>query len=263
MSGGAAAVVAAVPRGYVEERERGAHVVALPSVIGQVLEAVRRAGTLHGWAAAQPGARVFTGRGAAYGVQTPAGTWVVRHYRRGGAVARLLGDRYVRLGAARPLAELRASEAARQRGVRTPEVVAAVVYGAGPFYRADLATTLVPGAADLAETALGASRLDAAARADAWAAAGTLLRDAMAAGVEHADLNLRNVLIATTPEGMRAYLLDLDRAVVHEGPLADDARAAMLRRFHRSRRKLERALGHVTSDMELAAFETGLAGADG
>lgn len=248
----------AVPAGYAEERERGAQVVALPSVMGTVRAALREGGTLYDWAASRQGARAFTGRGAAYAVETGAGAWVVRHYRRGGSVARLLGDRYARLGEARPLQELTASAAARARGVPTPEVLAAVVYPAGAFYRADLATAHVPDSADLAETTLGPARVDAAARMQAWRAAGSLLRTVFDAGIQHADLNLRNILIMRAAGGLGALLLDLDRAIVRPGAVSDGARAAMLRRLHRSRRKLEGALGRVTPDAELAALDAGL-----
>jgi 3-deoxy-D-manno-octulosonic acid kinase len=263
VSGVAAPAAVALPTGYAEERERGAQVVALPSVMSRVCSAVREGGTLYDWAASLQGARAFTGRGAAYAVETGAGTWVVRHYRRGGAVARLLGDRYARLGEARPLRELTASAAARSRGVPTPEVLAAVIYPAGAFYRADLATAYVPDSADLAETTLGPAREDGPGRLQAWWAAGSLLRTAFDAGIEHADLNLRNILITRTADGVGALLLDLDRAIVHPGPVSAATRAALLRRLHRSRRKLERALGRATPDAELAALDAALEGVRG
>jgi hypothetical protein len=119
-----------MPAGYEVERERGVEIVALPSVMGVVRDAIGEAGTLYAWAA-RSGSRSFVGRGAVFAVATPAREWVVRHYRRGGAVARVLGDRYVRISEPRALRELRASVLARSRGVATPEVVAAVVYPAG------------------------------------------------------------------------------------------------------------------------------------
>jgi 3-deoxy-D-manno-octulosonic acid kinase len=262
VSGLAVALPDTVPSGYATGRERGADMVALPSVIGLVREAVAAAGTLHAWAAAA-GGRSFTGRGAAHAVETPHGTWVVRHYHRGGAVARLLGDRYLAAGEPRPLRELRASSRARARGVPTPEVVAAVIYPAGLFYRADLATAYVAGASDLADAVLGPSRAEPAGRALAWRAAGALLRLAFDAGVRHADLNLRNILVRSSGGAVDALLLDLDRAEVGDAPVSDDARAAMLRRLHRSRRKLESAAGVEASATELAAFRAGLEGADG
>jgi 3-deoxy-D-manno-octulosonic acid kinase len=254
------AAVACLPAGYATGRERGVEYVALPSVVAPLAAALREAGTLYDWAAAQPDARAFTGRGRAYGVDTAAGTWVVRHYRRGGLVAPLLGDRYLRLGAARPLRELAASAAAQARGVPTPEVVAALVYAAGPLYRADLATRYVPASADLAETVLGGGRADAAGRLAAWSAAGALLRTAFDAGVEHADLNLRNILVSQAETGPRALLLDLDRAAVRDAGLGDVVRSRLLARLHRSRRKLESALGQRASAAELAAFTAAVEG---
>lgn len=239
----------ALPAGYARGRERGAEIVALPSVIEAVCAAVRSSGSLYAWASAQAGAQAFTGRGAAYAIKGADGAWVVRHFRRGGLVARALGDRYLRLGVARPLGELHASAAARARGVATPEVVAAVIYPAGPLYRADIATRLVPDAADLADTVMGPDRGDREERMAAWRAAGTLLKQAFDAGVVHADLNLRNILVQPGADGPVAYLLDLDRAVVRDGAVGEAERRRMLHRLHRSRRKLERAYG-VASDVD-------------
>jgi hypothetical protein len=278
------------PSGYSRQRERDAEIVALPSVLPLVVEAVRACGTLYDWARAQVGARAFTGRGAAYAVRTVQGPLVVRHYRRGGMVARVLHDRYVRIGEARPLAELRASHEARQRGVSTPEVVAAVIYPAGPLYRADLATRLVPDAADLADTVLLRSTPGGGAKPDprgtvgsataadpgavggadmmaghghrmaAWRAAGELLRVAFDAGVVHADLNMRNILVQGRGTEPVAYLLDLDRAVVQDARVGDAARSGMLARLQRSRGKLEAMYGVQVTAGELQAFEEAVRG---
>jgi 3-deoxy-D-manno-octulosonic acid kinase len=242
-----------VPAGYSIERERDAWVVALPSALGAAVSMVRDAGSLYDAAAAAPGAQAFTGRGAAY----RTGDWVVRHYRRGGAVARMLTDEYPRIGAPRPLRELRASTAARTRGIDTPEVLACALYPSGIMYRADIATRFIPDARDLADVTFGG---DAAFAAAAWRAAGALLRRAFDAGVVHADLNLRNLLVQRTPDEPRAWLLDLDRAHVRDRAVSDVARNSMLARLHRSRQKLERAHGAVTGHDALHAFEDGLRG---
>jgi 3-deoxy-D-manno-octulosonic acid kinase len=239
---------AGLPAGYVTRRERGAEFVALPSVMEAVVAAVREAGSLHAWAAGQPGARGLAGRGTAWAVQGSDGAWVVRHYRRGGLLAGVLGDRYLALGRRRPVRELAASAAARALGVPTPEVVAAVVYPGGPAYRAELATRLVPDGADLAETVLGPGRGGQAERLAAWRAAASLLRRAFDAGVVHADLNMRNILVARGDGGPEAWLLDLDRARVLAGPVGRAGRRRMLQRLDRSRRKLEAAWG-VESDV--------------
>jgi 3-deoxy-D-manno-octulosonic acid kinase len=251
-----------VPAGYELERERGVEIVALPCVMRAVRDAVGEAHTLYDWAE-RWSSRSFVGRaGAAFAVVTPCGEWVVRHYRRGGVVARMLGDRYVRAGEPRPLRELRASVLARTRGVATPEVVAAAVYPAGLVYRADLATRYVPDSADLADTVLGPARGGVADRVEAWRAAGALLRIAFRAGVAHPDLNMRNILIQRTAGGRMALLLDLDRAVVHDSAVSDEVRHSMLSRLQRSRRKLESVAGVCAGSEELAAFEEAVAGDD-
>jgi 3-deoxy-D-manno-octulosonic acid kinase len=255
------AVTALEPVAYETRHEGGAIVVALPWAMAMVRQAIAQTGTLSGYAAVQPGAREFTGRGAAYGMTTAHGEWVVRHYRRGGTVARLLRDRYLRVGASRPMRELRASAAARSRGVPTPEVVAAITYPAGAFYRADLATRYVEDSADLADSVLGAGRGAAQQRIETWRAAGALLRLAFAAGVEHPDLNLRNILIQQSDgEAPAAFLLDLDRAVVHDHGVSDEVRSRMIKRFQRSRRKLESVTGATATAAELSAFEEAVRG---
>ncbi|MBR9988941.1 MAG: hypothetical protein KFH98_04250 [Gemmatimonadetes bacterium] len=299
---------------YQVERECGALVVALPSVMAEVLSLLRDHGTLYDAAAARPAAETFTGRGAAYRMTLSGTDCIVRHYRRGGAVAHVLRDEYLRAGEPRPLRELHASIAARARGVDTPEVVAAIAYLAGPLYRADLATQFVPDSRDLAEVLFG-STANVAHREAAWRAAGAMLRTTFAAGVEHADLNLRNILIAgaavnsdaaaaaedaaaaaaedaaaaaaedaaaaaaedaavaaaaedaavdtaaaAAGPALRALLIDLDKAVVHDGPVTTGTRSTMLARLHRSRIKFEQRLGRQSSDDELRAFEAGLGG---
>jgi 3-deoxy-D-manno-octulosonic acid kinase len=215
--------------------------------------------TLADIARASEDSRELIGRGTAWDVATPAGRWVIRHYRRGGAVADLLGDRYLRAGAPRPFAELEASEAARARGVPTPEVMAAIAYPAGPFYRADIPTALIPDSADLATLAFDASPPIDVDPAAAWREAGSLIRLAAEAGVRHVDLNLRNILIASTPVGPRAWLLDLDRCRVGEA-LPAAGRERMIERFHRSRVKLEGLHDRRVGEAELAAFRAGLDG---
>jgi 3-deoxy-D-manno-octulosonic acid kinase len=249
------------PAAYESLREGGAVIAALPFAMATVQQAVARAGTLYGYAGAQPGVREFTGRGAAYGLATRHGQWVVRHYRRGGAIAAVLEDRYLRLGPSRPMRELRASVAARTRGVPTPQVVAAISYPAGPFYRADLATRYIEDSADLAESALGAGRAASEQRVEIWRAAGALLRLAFAAGVEHRDLNLRNILVQQRDDGPpAAFLLDLDRAVVHDRAVSNAVRSRMIHRLQRSRRKLEAAAGVRATAVELAVFEEAVRG---
>lgn len=228
------------------------------------LEGVLATGrTLHAWAAGHPERREMSGRGRVYSVPAPLGgrpaaRWVVRHYHRGGAVARWLGDRYLALGRPRPVHEAEASVEAGRRGIPTPTVVAGAVYRQGLFYRADLVTEEIPGAADLADVLFSgvAPAVDAEA---ALAAAGALVRTLEVAGVFHPDLNAKNILLQPDPAGLRAHLVDLDRC----SPRLEGTRApghVMRRRLERSLRKLEARAGRPLSERAWAALRSGFGG---
>lgn len=145
------------------------------------------------------------GRGAIRRVDTAYGRCIVRHYRRGGLIAKLSGDWFVWTGAdrTRPFQEFRVTQRLRAAGLPVPEVVAARFVRAGAGYRADLATREVAGARTLAERlAAGDFDID-------WAGLGTLIARFHALGLWHADLNAHNVLFDA--EG-RCLLIDFDRA---------------------------------------------------
>ena len=195
--------------------------------------------TLHA-AAARLGGRRMTGRGAVYSVPTTRGDWVVRHFQRGGSVASLLGDRYLVSGVPRPFRETGVSESVREREIPTPRVLAAAVYRAGPIYRGDLVTELVPDASELAEILFDRERSGLAATSDrkeALRETGSLIHRLAGAGVRHADLNAKNVLLQWSGGSPTAYVLDLDRCRVGAEAAPVDG---MLQRLLRSLRKLER-----------------------
>jgi Lipopolysaccharide kinase (Kdo/WaaP) family len=218
-------------------------------------DALHKHDTLYAFAATRPDAEPLAGRGLTFAVATPLGPWVVRRYRRGGAIASFLGDRYVRAGEPRAIHELRVSAAARTRGVRTPAVVAAAVYASGAFYRADLITEYVSPSADLAQLGFGKAEHPAEVRTAAWRAAGALVRELAGWGLAHADLNLKNVLIhfAAAPE---AWVLDLDRAELRPRVSA----APLWARLQRSLQKWERLTGRRLEPAERAALEAGYGG---
>jgi len=242
-----------LPHGYGEQRlEPGVHIVARLDVLPLVAEAVREAGTLYDFALHQGPGQVEGGRGPVPLLETSTGErWAVRHCWRGGAVARVLRDRYLRFGTSRPLAELAVQAVLSARGVATPQVNAAVVYESGLWYRGDVATSFIADATDLAMLSLGSRRWSDAERERAWFAAGTMLRAFFLTGARHADLNLRNIIVRRQP--IEAYLLDLDRCT-QAGRSRSGAHRAMLSRFHRSRRKLERLAGEEVGQRELAAM---------
>ena len=165
------------------------------------------------------------GRGGVAIIRTPAGECVLRHYRRGGMVAALMGDRYLWTGAdrTRSFREFRLMQAMVQLHLPVPRVVAARYRRTGLYYQADLITQRLADTHTLTEC-VAQSRLDAELAQEVGALVGRFHRT----GVWHADLNAHNVLVA--PSGL--YLVDFDRGRMR--PLESSWRMANLRRLRRS-----------------------------
>jgi 3-deoxy-D-manno-octulosonic acid kinase len=193
---------------------------------------------------------VASARGPVYRVRLADGsTAVVRICRRGGLVARLVGETYLGLRP-RPLRELALTVEARRRGVAAAEVLAARVEGR-LAYRGALVTAEVPSAATLLEALRTAP--DAAGRRALAAATARAIAGLHAAGVFHADLNLSNILVHPGPEGARVALVDFDRAWLQDVPLPVKVRRRNLRRLRRSLAKLDPE-GRLAGDDERRAF---------
>lgn len=169
------------------------------------------------------------GRGGVAMISTPAGEAVLRHYRRGGAVATLMGDRYLWTGAdrARPFREFRLLRELARLDLPAPAAIAARYCRHGIFYSADLITGRIADARTLAES-LAAGELDG----ELAGGVGELVARFHRAGVWHADLNAHNVL--GNAEGL--HLIDFDRGRIR----APQARwqQANLQRLRRSLVKL-------------------------
>jgi len=210
---------------------------------GAVRAAIRRdlAAALGPWLLAPalelPGAAevVGSGRGSAWRLELPGGLRVVvRLYRRGGLVARVVRDTY--LGPRpRPLHELAVTVEARRRGVPAPEVLGARVEG-GLVYRGALVTAEVPDACTLIQALRAAT--DGRERSTLAGRAGRTVSRLHHAGVYHADLNLTNLLV--TPHAADdVVVVDFDRARMRDEPLGARPRRRNLARLARSLAKLD------------------------
>ena len=131
--------------------------------------------------------------------------WVLRPYRRGGFVARLSETHYLWTGLERTRAfrELRLTANLHQLGLPVPPPVAAAVTRRGPAYEAALITERIPGARALASR-LEERRVDETLLVEV----GRTIRRFHDAGLDHVDLNARNLLIDNRD---RVWLIDLDR----------------------------------------------------
>lgn len=150
--------------------------------------------------------------------------WVLRHYRRGGFMAKLSRDSYVWSGAdrTRSFAEFRLLAELRRRGLPVPAPVAAH-YVRGLFtYRADLITELLPGTRTLADSIAGRDLPETG-----WVAVGRTVAAFHRQGVHHADLNANNILLGSNGD---VYLLDFDRGRIEARGSWEQVVVARLRR---------------------------------
>jgi 3-deoxy-D-manno-octulosonic acid kinase len=135
---------------------------------------------------------VTAGRGSAWFIASGERRWVLRHYRRGGFIARFSRDLYVWTGEdrVRAFAEWRLLTSLLELGLPVPKPVAARYERCGLFYRCDLITQRIVDAVTLS-AALHVS----AVPQSTWREIGAVLARLHRAGVDHADLNAHNLLL--------------------------------------------------------------------
>ena len=153
--------------------------------------------------------KLITGSGAgrkpAWFFQLAGKTLVLRHYWRGGLVARFVSDSYLWTGLdrTRPFREWRLLACLRARGLPVPAPVAARALRHGALYRADLVTVAIPDTIPLDQrlrhTEIGT---------ELWKHIGATIGRFHAAGACHADLNVRNILLDTEDN---PWLIDWDQ----------------------------------------------------
>lgn len=184
-------------------------------------ETWREKGALSGQAA---------GRGTTWFVKQGDSEWALRHYRRGGLVAKLVTDRYLWTGLARTRAwrEWHLTANLHRQGLPVAAPVAARVVRSGLSYTADLITQRIEGVQALSRYL----QLNAL-RGQDWQNLGVMLRRFHDAGLDHADLNAHNILVDSQ---WAFWLIDFDRGQLRA---PGTWQAKNLARLQRSFRKLQ------------------------
>lgn len=137
------------------------------------------------------------------------GPVVVKHYRRGGLLARLIEKTYWGMGQKRCQIEFEMMEMARRLGVQTPKPVA-FAYRGRLFYENWLITEQLPAVQSMVQLADTAPLMaDAALQA-----LGRQMRVLIDNGIQHADFHPGNVLV---DESGMVYLVDFDKAATTGG----------------------------------------------
>jgi 3-deoxy-D-manno-octulosonic acid kinase len=175
--------------------------------------------------------------------------------RRGGLVGKIVVDRY--LSGSRPFRELDILVLARSHNVPVPEAVAASSIRAGLFcHRGRIVTRLIPDARTL-PVFVGEERDDARRVAKVLETAGTAIRKMHDAGIDHADLNMNNILV---DKKGAVFIIDFDKATAHR-EFGQHGRLRNLRRLLRSARKLS-GMGLSFSDTDFETILTGYSSTD-
>lgn len=185
------------------------------------------------------------GRGAAWRIQADylqePRDWVLRHYQRGGLVAKLSKDRYWGFSPdqSRSWHEWNMLATLQKLGLPAPHPVAAYFQRGRLRYRAAIIVSMLPNTSTFAQLLEGQQigRVT-------WQAVGGCIARFHAAGIWHADLNANNILLNDVGE---IYLIDFDRA--EQRTIKKNWRKRNLQRLHRSLNKLA-----TTANQQSAAF---------
>jgi 3-deoxy-D-manno-octulosonic acid kinase len=202
------------------------------------------------WQSAGSVALETSGRGAVLVVKHGAQTWAVRHYHRGGFVARFVADHYVWSGvdSTRSFREWRLLRKLRDAGLPVPNPIAAHVYRTGPIYTADIITTYLPDTRKLS-----AFISDGTVPAHCWRRIGRMVRAVHLHGVDHPDLTAHNILLDARGS---LFLVDFDNARVKP---AGSWQRAGVDRLQRSLRKVALETGTEFDPAAWAEIEAGYA----
>jgi 3-deoxy-D-manno-octulosonic acid kinase len=202
------------------------------------------------WRRAGAVALETSGRGEVLIVAHGDEKWVLRHYRRGGVVARFIDDHYLWLGAerARAFREWRLLRELRAAGLPVPSPVAAHVYRTGLIYTADIITSYLPDTRKLSWCIAQGS-----VPADSWSRIGAMIGTIHHHGVDHPDLTAHNILL---DDAGRPFLVDFDNA--QRKPPGAWQRVGMAR-LNRSLRKVALETGTDFDALAWAKIEAGYA----
>ncbi|GAA0856179.1 3-deoxy-D-manno-octulosonic acid kinase [Aliiglaciecola litoralis] len=168
------------------------------------------------------------GRGTTYFFQHNDRQFVLRHYRRGGMIGKLLSDQYLYTGLAKTRAEQERKllQHLQELGLPAPIPAASRVVKNGFYYQADLITVKIPDATDIHHILLERALPD-----DVWQQIGTTIARFHQQQIYHHDLNIHNIML---DKNNKVWLIDFDKCSVKAG---DSWKQDNLDRLLRSLRK--------------------------
>ena len=185
------------------------------------------------------------GRGSAWFIDAPFGPVVLRQYLRGGWIAKISRRSYAfsTFSRSRPFLEYHLLAKLYDTGLPVPRPVAALCEHHGFISTGSLMTVQIPSAQTLADV-LGETQTRPDSFEGLWESVGKCIRRFHQAGVWHADLNARNILLDAE---LNVYLIDFDRARFSPGKAVDG---------QGNLNRLRRSLTKFWPDAETATLQT-------
>jgi len=181
------------------------------------------------WQQQGSSARHGAGRGNIHRVGDGNNSYLLRHYYRGGLMAKVSRDLFLAQSVAnsRAMREFSLLRELCARGLPVPQAAAARHQRVGLWYRSDILVAWIPDARDVAQLLHHQRTL----RPDEWQRLGQAVRRLHKEQVCHSDLNCHNLMLDGAG---KAWIVDFDKCGYGAG---EDWKADNLRRLLRSLRK--------------------------
>lgn len=172
------------------------------------------------------------GRGKTYFFQHENNEYVLRHYRRGGLVGKILSDQYLYIGLERSRAwqEFKLLQYMITLNLSCPTPIAAMLKKTGLYYQADIISTKIPYAQDLYHLLLEQSLT-----ADIWQKIGQTIAEFHNHQIYHHDLNIHNIMLDADH---KAWLIDFDKCGIKQGNNWKESNIARLKRSFEKEKRL-------------------------
>ena len=187
---------------YVEYHKNGSHIRYDSAIFNSIEDISFKSST---WAQRAAIVGFAEGRGTTFFIQHQGRDFVLRHYQRGGLIAKISEDEYFWTGLrfTRPWREWELLKTMLAKGLPVPTPAAIKVERKGLLYTADIMMHRIPHSKTLMHVLMMEELAEGY-----WITIGSVIRRFHEQGVYHADLNANNILL---DDGGRCYLIDFDR----------------------------------------------------
>lgn len=168
------------------------------------------------------------GRGTTYFFSFDQNDWVLRHYKRGGLVGKVLNDQYLYTGLnqTRAWQELNLLLKLNELALPAPTPLAARVIKHFGYYTADLISAKIAEAQDIHQLLL-----ERPLNSQIWESIGATIALFHQHQVYHHDLNIHNIMLDANE---KVWLIDFDKCAVKQG---QRWKQDNISRLHRSLKK--------------------------